>query len=319
VIDRLRFAHLDDLGRLTRRLLRQPSVARELFFQAIDDPAERTRLGRIAAAVRGADAAPAVFLHGVQPRSGTNYVSTLLDQHPDVVADPMGVHELPLLMMLDDVGALQRRFIMRCEANRAAFDRYDFVALIGNGLVAAAERSCVPGQRLVFRSPHCHMLSLFPVFFPNDLLIVLMRDGRDVIASTQATWRSGPFGKTFKDLCLEWTYSAQAALDAVDQVGRQRCRLIRYEDVVQDPQAHFDELCRFMQVDPALVERDRLAALPVKGSSEASVVGNQVSWQPIAKPERFNPIGRWRNWSARQQRTFWSIAGETMARAGYQP
>ncbi len=317
LIDRLRFAHLDDFGRLTRRLLRLPSISRELFFETIDDPAERARLAHLATAVRGEPAGPAVFLHGVQPRSGTNYVSSLLDQHPDILADPIGIHELPLLMMLSDVGALQRRFLMRCVANRAVFDRYDFVAVLGNGLAAAAERMCPPGQRLLFRSPHTHMLPHFSLFFPNDLLIVLMRDGRDVIASTRATWRSGPFGKTFKDHCLEWAYSAEAALDAVEQVGPERSCLIRYEDVLSDPVRHFDQLCRFMQVDPDRVDHAQLANLPIKGSSEASKVGDGVTWQPIAKPERFNPVGRWKSWSERQQKTFWSIAGDVMLRAGY--
>jgi protein-tyrosine sulfotransferase len=316
--DRLRFAHLDDVGRLTRRLLRLPSVTRELFFQTIDEPEERSKLTSLARDVRGRDGGPVLFLHGVQPRSGTNFVSSLLAQHPDIVADPMGIHELPLLMMLDDIGTLQRRFLMRCRANRAAFDRYDFVSVLANGIVAAAERQSVPGQRLLFRSPHAHMLQLFPVFFPDDLLIVLMRDGRDVITSTQSTWKSGPFGKTFRDLCLEWAYSAEAALDAVDQVGRHRCRLVRYEDAVGDPAGTFKMLCEFAKIEPGKVDPERLTSLPVKGSSEASRVGDHVSWTPIEKPRAFNPIGRWKTWTSRQHRLFWSIAGEMMMRAGYE-
>ncbi|HLT01456.1 MAG TPA: hypothetical protein VK001_04725, partial [Geminicoccaceae bacterium] len=75
------YARLPQLYRYARRALGLAAARRD-DFMAAPAPDEAARLEAIAGAVRGADAPPAIFVHGVLPRSGTNYLADALSLHP---------------------------------------------------------------------------------------------------------------------------------------------------------------------------------------------------------------------------------------------
>ena len=83
----LSYARLSQLYRYGRRALGLPAARKDDFIVTLP-PGEAARLQAIATAVRGPAAPPAIFVHGVLPRSGTNFLVDALALHPHVHAHP---------------------------------------------------------------------------------------------------------------------------------------------------------------------------------------------------------------------------------------
>ena len=78
---------------------------------ALTDEFDRKEIERTIYAIRGEDYRPAIFIHGVLPRSGTNYLRDLFARHPDINAFPHHFAEFPLLSITDKVLQLQNDFV----------------------------------------------------------------------------------------------------------------------------------------------------------------------------------------------------------------
>jgi protein-tyrosine sulfotransferase len=105
---------------------------------------------------------------------------------------------------------------------------------------------------------------------------------------------------------------------ACDERYRQRPGywLARFEDAVGDPEGFVREACARFDLDVARYPFDEIGALPVRGSSRVKEKG-AVTWHPVAKPEDFNPVGRWESWSAWRKWRFKRIAGQALLDLGY--
>ena len=100
--------------------------------------------------------------------------------------------------------------------------------------------------------------------FPDAQVVTIMRDGRDCVASLkEAPWSSS----SFPDLIDAWARSADAARRAARVYGPDVFHLLRYEDLVADPETHLRTLCRFLgeDYDPAMARPDQLAPVAVPG------------------------------------------------------
>lgn len=105
----LGYARLSQLPRYVGRALSRPTAQTGdfIFPQSAD---ERAHLASLVRSIRGEGARPAVFVHGVLPRSGTNYLADVLALHPDLQQDPGRLWEFPLLYVAPGADALQREF-----------------------------------------------------------------------------------------------------------------------------------------------------------------------------------------------------------------
>ena len=311
-----RYARWNQCARLGRRLLGLP-VWRQADFLPPLTAAESRRLSELALTIRGPDHPPAILLHGVLPRSGTNYLANAIALHAHVAPFPRQIWEFPLLHVAPGAEALQSEFTVMFPDNEARLTRYEFLAYLSSGWLAALQRE-VGGQRILMKSPHVQNIGLFPALFPRDKLVICLRDGRDVVASSMATFGRHLLGKSFRQIVTEWKLATEAALSFADGGINQRADavVIRYEDTVRDPHATIRHLLDRLDLEPARFPFDRLEDLPVIGSSTSRAEGAS-RWQPVRREASFNPIGRWHDWPKRRMRQFLAIAGDTLARAGY--
>lgn len=203
--------------------------------------------------------------------------------------------------------------------NREVMGRYDLLAYLASGWLVALQQEA-PERHLLLKSPHVQNLSLFRHVFPHDILLLCLRDGRDVIQSSLTTFRRWrPRSKGLAELAREWRYGTDAILtfEPGGENAYANAKVVRYEALVQDPQGTVRDLLKHAHLDPEVYDFAALARLPVRGSSSLQSDGDQ-RWQPHDKPEDFQPVGRWRDtWSSRQKRRFEAIAGATAIRAGY--
>jgi protein-tyrosine sulfotransferase len=269
-----------------------------------------------AKAARGAEREPAIFIQGIMPRSGTVYVGELLRRHPDLYAFPYQLWEIPALQMTEEVIRLQKKFLQAYKPNRDKLGEYDFLPLFGASLLAYLYQPIPPGQRLLTKMPSVQYLSHFFSMFPHENLLILVRDGRDLVHSTLRTWPH----LNFIQVCLRWNRSAQAVLNTCNYLAAQQARgywLARYEAALSDPESFVHEACLQLGLDEERYPYEEIKNVRVIGSSKLESQQQKVTWKHLKKPDNFRPTEYWKKWSALKKAIFKLIAGRSLMELGY--
>lgn len=256
-----------------------------------------------------------IFIHGIMPRSGTNFLCDLLLLHPDCARARAPIREDLFLDASDHLIAF-------AEAARAAWDPDwgevgpDIVAQLhaglGSGLVSFlwADR----GRRLLTKSPSVRHLDRFFLFYPRSRLLILVRDGRSVVQSAVST-----FGWDFDRACREWAAGADTIrrFQDAEAARASKWRLIRYEDLVDQTEAELRRMLEFLDLDPARYGFEAARTLPVLGSCAFGRDSGPVHWNPVEKDPSFAPTARWRCWTDAQMARFDWLAGDQLRALGY--
>jgi protein-tyrosine sulfotransferase len=259
--------------------------------------------------------ADSIFIHGIMPRSGTNFLWDLLLLHPDCAPAREPVREDLFLHHSDHLTAF-------VEAMRAAWDpRWGSFgpdvparlrAALGEGLVSFlwADGS----RRLVTKSPSVHHLGRFFDFYPWARLLILVRDGRSVVQSSMDT-----FGWDFDRACRAWADAAEEIrrFQHAETARSDRWRLVRYEDLVDDTEGQLRSILEFLGLDPTVYDFEAAHNLPVRGSSVFGRLGGGVHWEPVTKDVTFAPKERWRLWPDERLERFDWLAGDQLRSLGY--
>jgi hypothetical protein len=258
---------------------------------------------------------PAILVWSVLPRSGSVYTAELLHLHPEVHAFPNEVWEHPFLKNLHHLMRFRDAFFRDYAPNRGRIGENDFLSLFGASFMAYLKSFAPEGIRILLKEPSVDFLAYAPIVFPLEDSVVVLRDGRDVVASTLRTWPETDFGKA----CHRWERSCRLILkmesswseDGTDPL------LVRFEDVVRLPEEFVRTACERFELDPNRYPFHRIESLPVLGSSTLSPPG-KVTWAPTRKPPGFNPVGHWHSWPPERKDRFKEIAGEMLIEAGYE-
>lgn len=308
--DLLSEASRRDAGKFVRYALDRGS-----FRPGFDGPGISQQAIDAAGLARGPGRGAAVLVHGIMPRSGTVYVGELLRLHPDLHAFPNQVWEFPLLQQMPRILKLGKEFLWSYEQNRGKIGERDFLPLLGSGLMAYLHQGVPAGKRMLLKVPSVERLDRFYDVFPHEHLLVLVRDGRDVVQSTLKTWPQLRFWM----VCLRWRRAAQMVL-ACDKRYSQLTEgywLARYEDAVSDPEGFVREACRRFGLDENSYPFERIGSIRVHGSSTHRPQG-RVDWAPTAKGRAFQPVGRWQSWSPTKRWIFSRLAGQALLELGYE-
>lgn len=272
---------------------------------------------RAARLARGADREPALIIQGIMPRSGTVYVGELLRRHPSLYAYAHHLWEFPAVQLTPDVAQLQQKFVLGYKGNHDKLGDADFLPLFGAALIAYLYEPVPQGQRVLAKMPSAQYLTDFFTMFPYEQLLILVRDGRDVVHSTLRTWPR----LNFIQVCLRWNRSAQMVLSAAQRFSRTRSTgywLARYEDALHDPETFIREACRRFELDESAYPYADIDSIRVIGSSKLEKENDKgVSWQHLQKPQNFSPTQYWKQWSALRKSLFKVIAGQSLRDLGY--
>ena len=311
-LSQLKYMRLGEISRFARRLAGLTYLDRsEFIFDLAPDEAQR--LAQIARTARGDGPRPILVL-GVMPRSGTNFVRDLLAKHPDICADPGKLFEFPLLHAASDSVALTKRFVSYFPRNGEVMGDYDMLARLAGSWLRELQDEA-GDRRILLKCPHVQYLPLAPLIFPDADLVLCVRDGRDVVESSQKTFSRGLTRKTFTQLAHEWQLATEAAYATAAQ--HDPATLLKYEEVHARPVATMQMLVERLGLNADTYPFTEVERMPVRGSS-ASTKQDNTRWQPEEKTADFQPVGRWQAWKPAQMARFDKIAGETLARAGYQ-
>jgi hypothetical protein len=264
--------------------------------------------------IRG-DRPPAILLHGALQRTGTNYVAALLALHPDIASLEGVVYEFAFLTLVGDIMAMQKKFEARAAGASGTRSPSDFAALFGTGMLTHLCNMWSKGNRVLLKVPGVGFLNYFPVAFAHEHLLLLNRDGRDVVESIQRSWPAW----RFEDACRDWDRSAKLMLAFQQRMaGSFTFDMIRYEDAVREPEMMIRRLCQKFDLDESRYPFEQIESVPLLGSSALRRWGqDEWQWKRVQRPKDFDPFGRWKKWGPEEKNTFKRIAGQSLIDSGY--
>ncbi|MFP3901597.1 MAG: sulfotransferase family protein [Acidimicrobiia bacterium] len=198
--------------------------------------------------------------------------------------------------------------------------------LIVERFAAEAADLCPEGEPVVVvKEPGSHVADHLIRLFPSSRLVFLLRDGRDVVDSWLAAYRSGswaldegafPVTDQGREALVRWQSAVWAfRTDVVSRVydahPPERRVLVRYEDLVDDP---VRELARITEVVPVGVSPADLVRVADAHAYERV----PASQKGHAKEIRSARPGGWRhNLSRREHDVMHEVMGVQLVRHGY--
>jgi len=300
-------------GKNKQKLIRALKPERDPYVKDVDLDVISDGALKAGNQLRGEKRPPSLMVYGVTTRSGTNYVANLLAYHPDIEAWPNNVWEVPFLRHIGKIMDFEEGFFRNKNLSEN-MQEHDFLTIFGSAFMGYLH-SFVPAEKtMLVKEPNVSFLPYFPVVFPNEHLLLILRDGRDVVYSTLKSWPQ----VDFSDVCQRWNDSARLILQFISKYkDNPAYMLIKYEDVVADPAKFIKTACDRYTLNVNTFPFKELDTMPVIGSSVASQKDGAVTWDHVEKPKDFNPVGRWQSWPEQQKNIFKKIAGETLQEAGY--
>lgn len=268
-----------------------------------------------------------VFVLGIMPRSGTNYLRNLLCLHPECVPGAISedalVENSHLLMKY----VAKNHFQWETEGRLPAIQADELLVKgIGDGLLTflkrARCRAMVPqpglegnARYMVTKTPSVRNINNFFRLFPDEKLLILVRDGRSLVESINLS-----FGYRREDSIRNWANAARNILSVQkkwEAEGKQFL-IIKYEELYQHTEQEMKKICSFLGLDSKKYDFDKALNLAVVGSSVFKREG-EVNWRPVEKTSDFDPIARSAGWTRWQHERFNWLAAKELTLLGYEP
>lgn len=231
-----------------------------------------------------------VFLHGVQQRSGTNYVNQLLCLHPTCQQPVTCVRENwyleQITYLLKYTETLFRKW-KNPKWGGTSVTEANFLKHMGNSMVAFLEQDLdvPPDGYLVSKTPSVQNIRLAKVLFPDAKVIILVRDPRDIAVSAQKTW-----GTPVVESVKAWVRSAEEIMQFEKDLPHTHL-LVRYEDFLVDPRTQLNQVFHFLSLKAQHYPYEEALDAPLLGSSTTPNV-----WETAARTKSFKGYGKWTHW-----------------------
>jgi protein-tyrosine sulfotransferase len=278
-----------------------------------------------------------IFILGVMPRSGTNFVYNLLCLHAH--CEGVGIRDMPedsllynadlLARYVNNVSSFWCRHGLRGKDDpvrqQSNIDlKENLFRSLGAGLTSYLDHlNQNNGKKpLVTKTPFVRNLRYFYQLFPTARLIILMRDGRAVVESNHKS-----FGMSYEVGMHRWTAAAQEIIDFDNKYrnSERQYLIVKYEDILDNLEAEMGRILEFLELDPDAYDFETAINLPIFGSSEefekaraAKVTDpGEAGWKVVEKGKRFNPKSRWSHWSPGLHRRFQWLSSRCMTDLGY--
>lgn len=256
-----------------------------------------------------------VFILGLTPRTGTNYLWDLVCLHSACSPGREPIREDFFLEHVHQLATFVRDVSSKWDPAWGVVSEATLGELhtrLGTALVDFL--STDKDRRLVTKNPTVAGIDHVFTFFPTAQLIVLVRDGRAVVESCVRT-----FGWDVDLAARRWATAVDIAMRFLD--GRPAddpaVQLVHYEDLVSDPHGQMTKLLSFLDLDLAAYDFARAERLPVRGSSVFHGGRDHVHWDPVERTDEFDPLRRWAGWNAGQHQRFAWLAGRQQVALGY--
>ncbi len=257
---------------------------------------------------------------GIMPRTGTNFFADILQLIDPTFSPSVVMKEDFLLEHSDVLAAWVERTYQQWKHTPSMPEPEQWKQRLshqfGEALLRVLREGLEPERRLLARTPGAANVERFFDFFPDAKLILLVRDGRDVVESAKATW---PY-ESYEFWIRQWAVGVRSMQRLMSVAGSglrgSSWEIVRYEDLVNKPEQVVGPMAKFLGVADKF-DWAKFKELPIRGSSQNRDSKGNVDWKPTKEIAWFNPVGRWSKWSWIQKQQFKRLAGQEMAAIGY--
>lgn len=277
-----------------------------------------------------------IFILGIMPRCGTNFLHNLVLLHPDCELAHPGedffLAHADLLVNYAETVYKNWNPKWRDEIDQV-LGSHALCRFLGDGLISYLEtlrkrkstklaneirnsnNGCTRTLRMFATvTPSVNNLEFFLKIFPEAHLLILVRDGRSVVESGVKS-----FGWDYQHAMRRWALAARTVLSFDNEMKgkNENYLVIRYEDLYNDTSSEMAKILTFLGLDPSRYSFEKAANMSISGSSELKSTGHDIHWKLVDKPRNFNPLSRWQSWSRSKHERFNRIAGYYLEEFGY--
>ncbi|MFD0580834.1 sulfotransferase family protein [Dactylosporangium darangshiense] len=247
-----------------------------------------------------------IFVVG-SPRSGTTLVGRAIGAHPDVANVEESLFLTYFHDMIFDLHLGLGRWPITPLARLSTADMIEHVGAFADALLAGSANS-QRHSRIVDHTPwYGAMAPLVDALFPGCVFVHVIRHGVAVVKSLEHSYAAGRrwAGGTVAERAMLWSTMVERCSEIGQHVASTRFVAVHYEQLCDDPTSTLKSLLSAIGLvwDPTVL-------LPL---AEPHATPSRVNWRgPVGADDSY-PDG----WSAAEVAAFAAIAGDSMARLGY--
>lgn len=253
-----------------------------------------------------------IFIFGISPRSGTNYLFNLLIMHPDCA--PFPAFEDYLLMysrMLDKYSTVLEQIYIDKGFHPPKNTQEVIKTSLGFGLNHMINHQA-PGKKIVLKTPQPNGLENMHDYFPNAKILILLRDGRSTSESMVKS-----FNWTYKESIELWSKGAEHILQFQKSYPyKKNYRIVHYEDLILNFEEELSKVLKFLGLSLSNFNFAGAKDLPLIGSSD-TVQKNNNKWIASPLPPKNMLVKRYANWPEKTRKLFIKQAKTVSEKLGY--
>lgn len=286
-----------------------------------------------------------IFLHGLTVRTGTNFMGRFFNKHPEIQVVPFGetTQEFPLLKNLHEFEKAFNAVRNDYHGPKEHYVWKEFMPYLGDAFMKFLMDKHKDEKNAYFvKDPNFNNIGNFFDIFPEQRLIIILRDGRDIVSSSikasiykrsYHSWTKHYLRKVSRAVKRhQYFYSYMWAERVKDfnkflssdayKSNRDKVLVVKYEEILQQPEAEGKRIFEFCGVSSEKEILDQLRNIEVMGSSFLGKSGiedaKKPNWNPVDKPKEFKPMGRWKDWDKLDKIIFKKFAGDALIQLGYE-
>jgi hypothetical protein len=258
-----------------------------------------------------------IYISGIHKRSGTNFLTKLLLQHPQIKyckhpgEDFLLVASSLLVQYVNDVSKMwSEEWKGMCIPDYKMKLHGVISKALNDYLGVSAENYTLT------KTPSTVGLDNFFKLFPGANLIILVRDGRNVVESGVQS-----FGWKYQQGFRRWTESALRIQKFLEQnkAFQKQYMLVKYEDLNNDTENVLRNIFDHFGINQLVYPFSEVKSVPVVGSSTSSEIFGKIDWsKQIEKTNEFRPNDRYLHWDFKTKLSYNKICGEMAIKLGYE-
>lgn len=257
-----------------------------------------------------------IFLFGVMPRSGTNFIFRTILKHPAVkIAKPPG--EDYLIYGIEHLDQYLEKVNSKWSSNWNGMNKELQVAKLRLSLVSGLysylqkDIDLDNNNYTISKTPRTDGLSNFRKYFPHSKLIILIRDGRHIIQSGVKS-----FKWMYIHSMMEYNESLKRIKSFIGEKPDNDYCLIKYEEFIKNPTLELKKIFKYLDLNDDTYDFSMINKMPVYGSSEQIDNSGNFIWKVKEKAISNNSLKKI-DWHPLMNKRYNKICSEASRSFGY--
>uniref|UniRef100_A0A0K8TT10 Protein-tyrosine sulfotransferase n=1 Tax=Tabanus bromius TaxID=304241 RepID=A0A0K8TT10_TABBR len=233
---------------------------------------------------------PLIFIGGV-PRSGTTLMRAMLDAHPDVRCG-QETRVIPRLLQLRSHWLKSEKESLRLQ--EAGITKEVMNSAIAQFCLEIIAKHGEPAPRLCNKDPLTLKMGSYVIeLFPNAKFLFMVRDGRATVHSiiSRKVTITGFDLRSYRQCLTKWNHAIEVMHEQCKEIGRERCMMVYYEQLVLHPEEWMKKILKFLDVpwNESVLHHEEFINKP-NGVSLSKV---ERSSDQVIKPVNLEALSKW--------------------------